>query len=354
MMRAGPALALLPLLICAAGEPPRPVRVATVTVQPVPSQLVFSGTIQARVQADLGFRVPGKVTTRLVEPGDRVQAGQVLARLDQGDMALQEQAAEAALQAASADLANARADLGRYGQLGRASPAYVPSEFDKRTAASQMADARVLQTARQLALARSQRAYGDLKAEADGIVTDVPVQAGQVVAAGQTVATVAQLNGIEVVADVPENRLGAVRAAGGAAITLWAAPGQVLHGRVREIGALADPASRTYRVKVAIPDAPTGLLTLGMTATVAFGGASLPVARLPATALTDQGGAPAMWVLDAARQRAALRQVDIAGYGADGSVLVSAGLREGEQVVTAGVGQLNPEMAVTAWAGAAR
>ena len=355
MMRAGPALALLPLLLCAAAdEPPRPVRVATVTVQPVASQLVFSGTVQARVQADLGFRVPGKVTARLVEAGDRVQAGQVLARLDQGDLVLQEQAAEAALQAASADLANARADLGRYTQLGRASAAYVPSEFDKRTAASQMADARVLQAARQLALARSQRAYSDLKAEADGLVTEVPVQAGQVVAAGQTVATVAQLNGIEVVTDVPENRLAAVRATGDAAITLWAAPGQVLHGRVREVGALADPASRTYRVKVAVQDAPTGLLTLGMTATVAFGQATIPVARLPATALTDKGGAPAVWVLDTARQRAALRPVQVAGYGGDGSVLVSAGLREGEQVVTAGVGQLDPEMAVTAWAGAAR
>ncbi len=342
------------LLLCGAGEGPRPVRVVVVQMRPAPSQLVFSGTVQARVQADLGFRVGGKVAARLVEVGDRVRAGQVLARLDQGDLVLQEQAAEAGLLGASADLANARAELARYDRLGRGSPAYVGSESDKRTAAARMAEARVVQAARQLSLARSQRGYGELASDGDGVVTALPVQAGQVVSAGQTVATVAHLAGIEVVADVPENRLAEVRAAGEVGIALWAAPGTALRGRVREVGALADPASRTFQVKVAVQDAPAGLLALGMTATVAFGQAGPAVARLPATALTDQGGAPAVWVLDPARQRAALRAVEVAGYAGDGSVIVRAGLRDGEQVVTAGVGQMAPDLAVTAWAGAAR
>ena len=346
--------AVLALVLVAAGEPPRPVRVAVVSLRPVPSQLVFSGTVQARVQVDLGFRVPGKVAARLVEVGDRVRAGQVLARLDQGDLVLQEQVAEAALQAATADLANARAELTRYDRLGQNSPAYLPSESDKRGAMSRMAEARVVQAARSLSLARSQRGYGELAADADGVVTAVPVQAGQVVSAGQTVATVAHLDGIEVAADVPENRLQAVRAADGVGIALWAVPGQVLHGRVREVGALADSASRTFMVKVAVQDAPPGLLALGTTATVAFGQAGPPVARLPATALADQGGAPAVWVLDPARQRAALQPIQMAGYAGDGSVLVGAGLQDGEQVVTAGVGGLDADLPVTAWAGAAR
>jgi len=79
-----------------------------------------------------------------------------------------------------------------------------------------------------------------------------------------------------------------------------------------------------------------------------------PVARLPATALTDRDGQPAVWVLDAARQRARLRPVALAGYGGDGSLLVRSGLADGEQVVTAGVGQIEPNMALTAWAGAVR
>ena len=354
-MHAGrPILLLTLLLLVAAGEPPRPVRVATVSLQPLPSRLVFSGTVQARVQADLGFRVGGKVTERLVETGDQVHAGQPLARLDQGDLQLQEEAAKAALQAAAADLANARAELARYERLGRASPAYLPSEADKRDAASRMAEARVVQAARQFALAGSQRRYGELSADADGVVTAMPVQVGQVVTAGQTVAAVAHLAEIEVVADVPENRLAEVRTAGEVSIALWAVPGQTLRGRVREVGALADPASRTFQVKVAVRDAPAGMLALGMTATVAFGQSGPPVARLPATALTDRGSAPAVWVLDPARQRAALRPVEVAGFAGDGSVLVGAGLRDGDLVVTAGVGSLDADMAVTAWAGPAR
>ncbi len=347
-------LTLVLLLAAAAGEPPKPVRVVTVAIKSAPSSMVFSGTVQARTQADLGFRVGGKVIARPVDIGDHVHAGDVLAQLDDADLELSEQVAAAAFQAAQADAVNARAELARYQQLGRRSPAYLPSESDKRGAASRMADARLVQAARQLALARSQRAYGKLAADADGVVTALPVQVGQVVAAGQTVATVAYTNEIEVEADVPENRLAEVRAARELDIRLWAAPGQRLHGHVREIGALADPASRTFAVRVAVDDAPPGLLALGMTATVAFGTAGPPVAEIPATALTDKNGKPAVWVLDPETHRAALRPVQIAGYAGDGSVLVQGGLHDGEEVVTAGVGQIEPDAALVAWPGAAR
>jgi RND family efflux transporter MFP subunit len=346
---------LLPLALClGAGEAPRPVRVVTVSIAPLPSQLVFSGTVQARIQADLGFRVGGKVIERPVDVGDHVRAGQVLARLDPTDLALNEQVAAAAEAAAQADAANARADMARYERLGASSPAFLPSEYDKRSAATRMADARLVQAARQLALARSQRSYGELTADADGVITALPVQVGQVVAAGQTVASVAHTDAIEVVADVPENRLPAVRAAGDVAITLWASPGEILHGQVREIGALADPATRTFAVKVRVVDPPKDGLRLGMTASVGFGDIRQAVAKLTATAVVDHGGLPAVWVLDPARQRAALRKVDVAGYAGDGTVLVSGGLSPGELVVTAGAGQIEPDMALVAWPGAAR
>jgi RND family efflux transporter MFP subunit len=359
IMRAYRLFLLLPLMLCLGAADPvpnaaRPVRVVTVAIAPLASRLVFSGTVQARTQADLGFRVGGKVVARPVEVGDHVRAGQLLARIDQTDLALSVESAAAALDSAQADAVNARADLARYERLGRSSPAYLPSEYDKRGSASRMADARVVQAARQLALARSQLGYGDLTADADGVITALPVQVGQVVAAGQTVATLAHTDAIEIVADVPENRLADIRAAGDAAIALWAAPGRALHGHVREIGALADPATRTFAVKVAVTDAPPDLLNLGMTASVSFGVAAAPVARLPATALTDRGGHPAVWVLDPARQRAALRPVEVAGYGGDGSVLVAGGLAEGDMVVTAGVGQIEPDAALTPWQGAAR
>ena len=340
--------------LLAAGEAPRPVRVQTIAFVQVRPALTVSGTVQARTQAELAFRVGGKVTTRPVEVGDHVGAGQLLAQLDPADLQFSTEAAEAALQAAAADAVNAPADLKRYDQLGRSSPAYLPSEYDKRTAAMRMANARVVQAARQAALAKDQRGYGELTADADGIVTALPVQVGQVASPGQTGATVAHTAEIEVVADVPENRLAELRAAPDAVIKLWALPGTMLHGRVREVGALADAASRTFAVKVTVLDAPPDMIALGMTAAVSIGAAGPPLATLPASALTDQGGKAAVWVLDPATQRAALRPVEIAGYGGDGSLLVRAGLAAGEQVVTAGVQQIDADMPLAAWVGAAR
>ena len=349
-----PALLAAALLTTAAGEPAKPVRVQTVALVQSRPALTASGTVQARTQADLAFRVGGKVIARPVEVGDIVRAGQMLAQLDPADLQLSQEAAAAALDGAEADNANAIADLRRYAQLGRSSPAYLPSEWDKRTAAMRMAGARLSQAQRQLSLAQDQRAYGALKADADGIVTALPVQVGQVVAAGQAVAAVAHTAEVEVVADVPENRLADVRSAGDVAVTLWAMPGTVLRGRVREVGALADPASRTFAVRVSVLNAPRGVLALGMTAAVSFGLAGPPVVPLPPGALADIAGKPAVWVLDPAAQRATLRPVELAGYGPDGSLLVRAGLKAGEQVVTAGVQALGPSMKLTAWAGAAR
>ena len=348
------ALLLSAALLIAAGEPPRPVRVTTVTMVQAGLPLVLSGTVQARTLADLAFRVGGKVIERQAEIGDHVHAGQVLARLDPADLRFSEQAAQAALAAAQADAANTKADLARYDGLGRTSPAYLPSEYDRRVSAARMAAARLVQAERQVALAHDQSIYGSLLADADGVITALPVQVGQVVAAGQTVASLAHTDQTEVVVDVPENRLAEVRAAGDVTISLWAAPDVVLHGRVREVGALADPATRTFTVKVSVAQRPDNGMALGMTASVRFATGGPPVALLPATALADQAGHPAVWVLDTTAHQAHLRPVQLAGYAQDGSMVVASGLEPGEQVITAGTGQIEPGMALTAWAGAAR
>jgi RND family efflux transporter MFP subunit len=321
---------------------------------PAAAAQVFSGSVLPRTSAALAFRVGGKVVTRPVEVGDHVKAGQVLATLDLSDLTFAQEAAEAAMRAAQADAVNARGDLARYERLGQHSSAYLPSEYDRRVAASSMADARLAQAARQVALASNQHGYGTLTADADGIVTALPAEVGQVLSAGQTVVTIAHTAETEIAVDVPENRLGQVRAAGEVTLSLWADPGKQLHGRVREIGALADAASRTFAVRVTVLDAPPGLLALGMTATVSFVSSGAPVAPLPATALSDHDGQPAVWVLNGERRRVTLRQVEIAGYRADGNVLVRKGLAEGEEVVTAGTSQITPDMALTAWAGATR
>jgi membrane fusion protein, multidrug efflux system len=336
-------------------DTPVPVRVAPVVFTPRQSVLTLSGSVQARTLADLAFRVGGKVVDRPVEVGDHVRAGQVLARLDPADLKLSLEAAESALQSAIADAAKARADYSRYEQLGRGSAAFLPSEYDRRLSATRMADARLLQVQHQVALAKDQLSYGTLTADADGVITALPVQVGQVVAAGQTVASLAHTRQTEVVVDVPENRLPEVRSAAGIEISLWADPGHKLAGRVREIGAQADAASRTFGVRVTVLDPPPDLLALGMTATVRFiAPPSAPVAILPATAVTDRNGAPAVWVFDPKTQHATLRLVKLEGYGGDGSVEIASGILEGEQAVTAGASEIDPGMRLIAWAGAAR
>ncbi len=341
-------------LLAGAAAPPSPVRVMTVALTRPGAVLTLSGTVQARTLADLAFRVAGKVVARPIEIGDHVRAGQILACLDPADLQLSEQASQAALQAAEADAANARADLARYEALGRTSAAYLASQYDRRVSASRMANARLVQAQRQFALAHDQSGYGSLRADADGVITALPVQVGQVVTAGQAVASLAHTDQTEIWVDVPENRLADVRRAGDVTVSLWAAPDQVLQGKVREIGALADPATRTFTVKLSVAGTPPDLLSLGMTATVRFGLGGPSVALLPASALTDDAGHPAVWVLDVPTQRAHLRPVGIASYTGDGTVVVRSGLKEGEKIVTAGTAQIGPDMALVAWQGTSR
>jgi membrane fusion protein, multidrug efflux system len=334
---------------------PLPVRVQEVSFTPRETALTFSGSVQPRTLAEVGFRVGGKVIARPVEVGDRVRAGEVLARVDPTDAGLQLQTAESALAAATADAANARIEFARYQALGRTSPAYLPSEFDRRQAASLMAAARLAQAERQLGLARDQLAYTTLTADADGVITALPVEVGQVVAAGQTVASLAHTAQTEVEVDVPENRLPDIRDAQSVRIRLWSDPDHPLAGHVREIGARADPASRTFAVRVTVLDPPSGLLALGMTANVSFvRSAGTQVALLPATALTDRDGHPAVWVLDPKIQHAKRRPVTVAAYEGDGTVAVQSGLTAGALVVTAGADLIDPAMRLIAWTGPLR
>jgi RND family efflux transporter MFP subunit len=287
-----------------------------------------------------------------VNLGDHVKQGQLLARLDPVDLRLSLEAQVQAVAADAADASNARAELRRYARLGEGSPAYMASEYEKRQSAAAMADARLAQARRQLAQAQDQVAYTELRADADGAITALPMQVGQVVSSGQTVATLAHGHEIEADVDVPENRLPDIRAADRITVSLWSAPDRKLRGRIREIGALADSASRTFSVRVTLLDPPLEN-GLGMTATVEFAhAAGVPVALLPAAALVDEGGRPAVWVLEPAASRASQRVVQVAAMTGDGMVAVTAGLHDGEQVVTAGAVEIRADMPVVAWAGA--
>ena len=336
-------------------QEPRVVRVQTVALTTDRPTMVYSGTVRAHVQVDLGFRIAGKVLTRPIKIGDRVSAGQVLATLDPTDERLAVEAAESLAAAAQAEAIDAHAEFARYEQLGRGSAAFVPSEYDKRRMAMLAADARLARAEHQESMAKSELQHTTLAAEADGVIVTLPVEVGQVVSAGQTVASLAETGAMEVLADVPEKRLDALRTAQDISVTLWAAPGEVLHGTLCEVGALADPVSRTFAVKVCLPNPPPDLLALGMTAAVRFvGPSSAPHAVLPASALYGSRAEPSVWVLNEQTRRAVRRQVEILSFSGDGKVMVGGGLSNGDKVVTAGADLIDGEMLLSAWAGPTR
>lgn len=300
------------------------------TIRPALTQIVgklavagsnqYSGEIRARHEPVLGFRVSGKIIERRVAAGDQVKAGQVLARLDPADAGLQAGAAQA-------QYLQAEADAQRYRELH--SKGFVSS-------AALGAKEAALQTARAEAeLTRNQKDYTALRAEHDGVVETVLADVGQVVNAGQPVLRLAESGETEVAIEIPEDQF-ALRHVGDAAQVL-VSNGPALNGRLREMSASADPASRTYAARVTF-DAP-GNVALGMSARVRFEPAASDALLIPLSAIYQQGKQTAVWVV-ADNYSISLRQVIVAAYRDDGAV-VKSGLKAGERIVSAGAHRLS-------------
>ena len=320
----------------------QPVTVLTAAPTAVTATHSYTGVVRARYEADLGFRVAGKVTARFVEVGQQVKAGQMIAALDPADSALAEKSAAAELRAAEGEARNAAAELART-ERTVAAGAGSSSELDTRQAADTSARERVTKAKRELELAHNRLTYCTLTADADGLVTAVPVEAGQVVTIGQTVARVARLGGREAVVSIPEHRLDVAKS-GTAEVSLWSAGSSRHPVKLRELSPAADPATRTYQARFSIADDGPGV-ELGMTATVHLtAGSGGPVFVLPASALVRQGSQGSVWVVGEGR-KLALTPVTVARYGQD-EVVISEGLRGGEQVVRAGVNRLHAGLVV--------
>ena len=219
--------ALLLLAGCQAKTAPaprseRPVQVQRVAFESKDASREFVGVVRARYETDLGFRVAGKIVTRVVNVGDRVRAGDVVARLDPEDLTLQVESAEAELAAATSSLAQAAADLERYTTLKGEGYASI-ADFDRKKAANDEAEGRLERAKRALDLARNQLGYAELKADADGVITATMAEPGQVVAIGQAVARLAHRGEKEAVVALPETWLGEARKAK-ATVRLWSEP----------------------------------------------------------------------------------------------------------------------------------
>ncbi len=326
-------------------EPVRSVKLLTVGVGALQSNLEYSAEVRARVESRLGFRVAGKIVQRQAELGQRVKAGQVLAQLDPKDYQLAADAARAQLAAATTQRDLAAADFKRYQAL-KDQNFISGAELERRDATLKGAQATLDQARAQLSSQGNQAAYTTLVADVSGVVTGIDAEPGQVVAAGTPVVRIAQDGPRDVVFAVPEDKVAQIEQGSEVAVRGWAG-GEPMAGRVREVAASADPATRTYQVKVAIEGAQAP--ALGSTVYVtpkALSHAGLAAIKLPTSALRQQGQATAVWVYDAASGTVKSQVVQIAT--ADGNeAVVAAGLTPGMQVVATGVHVLSPGQKVT-------
>lgn len=323
-------------------RPERPVLVTVASYQAAGQERGFVATIRPRIETDLGFRVPGKVSRRLVAVGDAVKAGQPLAALDETDLRLQQEQAEAERAAAAAALAQVEGDLARASTL-RSQGWTAEASLDRLKAQAAEVRGRLARAERALSLARNAASYAVLAADADGVVTATPAEAGQVVAAGQPAVRLARLGEREALVAVPETLVGGLDRAG-ASVTLWSDPGRRYEARLRELSPSADPATRTYAARFSLPDADDAV-RLGMTATLALRpAAGAKAARLPLSALYNGGAGPAVWTVREDGSLA-LKPVTVASYEAR-DVLVSGGVEEGDRVVALGVQKLDPDQRV--------
>lgn len=316
------------------GEAPRPVLVAHPVAETGRADVAYAGEVRAREESQLGFRVGGKLVRRLVDVGDRVHAGQVLAELDPGDLQLQAQASQAQLAAAQAELARTQADRARYAKLAQ-QQLVSRSALDAQDAAYAAAAGQVRAIRAQLDVARNQAAYAQLRAPRDGAIASRQAEAGQVVAAGQPIFVLAADSGREVLFAVPEIAVHDVHAGQPVTVEPWSRPDARLTGTIREIAPAADPQTRTYAARATLTDA--GAVALGQSVRVFLDGdthdrtLSVPLAAVQRSA----NGTTAVWVVDPSSRRLHLTPIRLGAWDED-RVPVQAGLRASDWVVAAG------------------
>ncbi len=328
-------------------EPIRSVKLITVGASDVNVQGEYAAEVKARVESRLGFRVGGKILVRQAEAGQRVQAGQVLAEVDVQDYALAAQAAQAQVIGARSQRDLAAADYKRYEAL-LAQNFISAAELERRSATLKAAQATLDQALAQAQSQSNQAAYAKLTAPTAGVITGIEAEPGQVVSAGQAVVRFAQEGPRDAVFAVPEHVVSRLKL--GQKMTATLSNGQqTLSGQVREIGASADPATRTFTVKLGLVKAE--ILPLGITLNVhapQLAGSQSNVIKVPTSALRQEGQQSAVWVFDPASSTVSSQAVQVAT--ADGNeVVIASGLKAGQQIVSAGVHVLSPGQKVTVY-----
>lgn len=324
-------------------EPVRPVKVVEVTEPDTGRRMEYSGSVKARTQMALGFRVNGKITERLVDVGQHVKPGEVLARLDATDYGLSVRSAEANLSAARkqeeiAALARRRAEtLASKNVASRSELEQAVLSHDQAISSREAAEASLEQ-------ARNQVAYTELKSDMSGIVTLIGADIGQVVASGTPVVHVAVDGAKEAQIAVPETDIAHFTVGKTVKVRFWSHSDLELEGSIREVSGSADPQSRTFAVRVSLPEDPQ--ILLGMTATVeAVEQRKQSTYDVPLASLGERDGHTIVWVVDRGTSLVHAKKVTVSDFSDHGARL-SEGVSTGDVVVAAGTQFMKDDMKV--------
>ncbi|MGE6781463.1 efflux RND transporter periplasmic adaptor subunit [Ensifer adhaerens] len=322
----------------------RPVKVVEIAAADTARQLSYSGSVRARTEMNLGFRVSGKIVERVVNVGDRVKVSDLLARVDATDYELAVRSASANLEAAERQVETVKLVRDRAEQL-LARKFASQAQFDQSVLNYNQAVATRDAAKSALSQAQNQVNYTSLVSDRPGIVTAISADVGQVVGSGTPVATVAVEGEKEVQVAVPETEIANFKTGLPVKVGLWSDTGLSLDGTVREVAGSADQQSRTFSVRVSLPNDPRVLL--GMTATVeASAGSGTPYVSVPLSALAQKDGYTIVWVVDRGTETVRSRPVTLADFTADG-VRVTDGLDVGDLVVAAGTQFMADDLKVT-------
>ncbi len=318
---------------------PRIVRTATVEKRKVATPVTFSGRIEAEDEVNVAFRISGRLLNNDAKIGDRVKAGQVLARLESQNELNTLRQAQASLAAAQGQLTQARNHFDRQETL-LAQGWTTRANFDAATQAQQTAQSQVDAAEAQLSTAHDLVSFTELKADAPGVITATGPGAGEVVQIGQMIARIARQDGRDAVFDVPSQLIRAASADPEVDVSLADDPAIRAKGRVREVAAQASAVTRTFEVRVGLTDPPPAM-RLGATVVGRVNTSAGPMIDVPSSALTSMNQRPAVWIVDPATSTVAVRNVDVLRFD-EAQAVISQGLDIGEVVVTAGVQALHP------------
>ena len=344
-------MVLLPLFISGCNKPKevediRPVRTVVAGSKAHESSGVVTGQVTAHAYVNASFRVPGKLLQRLVSAGSAVKAGQLLARLDDTVFKDSYTSAKAEVSSAMAVLEMAEKLEKRRSNLLQ-SKAVSQNDYDEALRQLKSARAELESAEAKARIAKEQLDYTQLKAEADGIVTDRLVEVGEVVTAGQAVFRIGQNKLKDALFEMPEDIIRGGLALGQKIETCLDRNRDVCAtASVYEIAPEADPVTRTYQTKAVLENDASKML-LGSTVVGRFSFTQKPNLQIPASALTMFEGKPAVWLVDPSTQSVGLRPVAIAQYTTD-DIVLSNGLKSGDRVVTAGVQSLRQAQKVRA------